>query len=114
MNFKERIYRLNFFSGYVYLVSGLMLAQVIVYRLNEQFNWVIRKHLFKILPQSLHQTYLSFVFFLLMFSIVNVFLTPIIGAAVAIRTKRILIVVISLLSAAAYFLLLWELGDGII
>src|SRR5687767_13808580 len=106
MNFKERIYRLNFFSVYVYFVSGLMLAQVIVYILNEQFNWVIRKQLFKILPQSLHQTCLSFVFFLLMFGIANVFLVPFIGTCVAIRTKKVLIVIISLLSATAYYLLL--------
>ena|SRR5687768_4272606 len=114
MNFEERLFRLNFFSVYVYFVSGLMLAQVIVYRLNNEFNWIIRKQFFQILPQSLHQPYLSFLFQLLMFSIVNVCVVPIIGTAVGIWKKNILIVVISLLSATAYYLLLRELRDGII
>jgi hypothetical protein len=91
-----------------------MLSEVIIYKLNEDFDWIIRKQLFNLLPESLHHPYLYLQFLLLLFGIVNIFIAPIIGAIVSIFRKDVFAVVISFLAALAYYLLLRQLGDGII
>jgi hypothetical protein len=114
MTLKDRLYKINPFSAYVHLVSALMLGQVIVSKLNDEFDWVIRIQFLKILPQSLHQPYFNCLFLLLLFSIVNIFLNPIIGIAVGVYKKNLFTVIISFLAAIAYYLYLREMGDGII
>ena len=92
-----------------------MISEVIVFRFNEQFDWIIRKQVFKLLPLSLHNTYLELQFFLLLFSITNVIVLPMMGIVIGIAKKNVLVAIASIVGPFAYyFLLLKELGDGII
>jgi len=114
MNLKAQLYRLNPLSVYVYIVSFLMITEVIVYRLNEQFDWVIRKQLFNVLPTSLHDSYLELQFLLIMFSVFNIVVVPIVGIVLGVTRKDKVTVVVSSIASLLYYLLLRELGDGII
>ena len=114
MNIKAQLYKLNIFSLYVYLVSFLMISEVIVEKLNEQYDWIIRKQVLNLLPESTHHAYLNLQFFLLLFSLINIFVLPIIGLALVITKKNLLAIIASVTASFTYFLLLRELGDGII
>ena len=114
MRLKQRLYKLNIFSVYVYFVSFLMIGQVMVYRINEQFDWIIRKQFFMLLPGSLEQLYLSLLLLLLMFSLVNIFVIPIIGTFLGLRERKAFIVILSFSAAIIYYQLIYELRDGII
>ncbi len=114
MNFTATFNKLNIPTVYVYIVSALMITEVIVYRINEQFDWIIRKQLFDVIPTSLHQSYLGLQFLLLLFSMVNIIVIPIIGIMIFVTKKGILPVIVSLIASLLYYLLLRELGDGII
>jgi hypothetical protein len=114
MNLKSLLYNQNIFSIYVYTVAFLMIVQVIVHGLNEQFDWAIRKGFLELLPNYLHSAYFSLLFLLLIFSIVNVVALPILGGISSLIEKKAHIVIVSLLAAFTYYLFLIRLGDGII
>jgi hypothetical protein len=114
MNLIKRIYNTNPLSAYVYVVSTLMIGQVIVYALNEQYNWFIRKHLFNLLSESAHHVYLDLLLLLIMFSGINVFITPVIAIVIGIAGKTGTVIVISLIAAILYYLFLIEIGPGLI
>ena len=85
-----------------------------MHSLNKQFDWAIRKGFLELLPNYLHSAYFSFLFLLLMFSIVNLVVIPILGSISSLIEKKTHIVIVSLLAAFTYYLYLIRLGDGII
>lgn len=91
-----------------------MISEVIIYKLNEQFDWTIRKQVFNWLPEATHNAYLELQFFLVMFSITNVIVLPIMAVLPGILKKDILPIVVSLTASIFYSLLLRQLRDGII
>lgn len=114
MNSKTEIPKLTIFYVYIYFVASLMISEVIIYKLNEQFDWIIREQVFNWLPEATHHAYLELQFFLIMFSITNVIVLPIMAVLLGILKSDILPIVVSLTASIFYSLLLQQLRDGII
>jgi hypothetical protein len=114
MNSNTEIPKLTIFYVYIYFVASLMISEAIVYIVNGQFDWIIRRQVINWLPESAHHTYLELQFFLTLFSIMNVIVLPIVAVLLGVLKKDILPIIVSLIASIFYSLLLYQLRDGII